>query len=121
DDIPEQRAVASALLSTLGYTTHAVCTGGEAIDNLRRQSFDLLEIDMILEDVWDGLDTYKAVLAEYPNQKAVVVSGFSETDRVKEMLNLGAGAFVKKPYSRAGLSRAVRRALDGAPRESTIV
>lgn len=31
-------------------------------------------------------------------QKAILVSGFSETDRVREAQKLGAGAYVKKPY-----------------------
>ena len=31
-------------------------------------------------------------------QKAIIVSGFSETNRVKKALELGAGAYVRKPY-----------------------
>jgi PAS domain S-box-containing protein len=121
DDVPEQRAIASALLSSLGYKTHSVASGGEALKHLKEQSYDLLVIDMILEDAMDGLDAYKAVLEEHPNQKAIIVSGFSETERVKEMLRIGASAYVKKPYSRTVLSRAVRQSLDASRRELTAV
>jgi len=46
------------------------------------------------------------VLAISPKQKAIIVSGFSETDRVKKALELGAGAYVRKPYllERIGLA-----------------
>jgi len=46
----------------------------------------------------DGLDTYKKILELHPGQKAIIASGFSETDRVKKLQNLGAGAYIKKPF-----------------------
>jgi YesN/AraC family two-component response regulator len=45
----------------------------------------------------DGLETYQDVLEINPTQKAIIVSGFSETDRVREAQKLGASAYVKKP------------------------
>ena len=47
-----------------------------------------------------------------PKQKAVIVSGFSETDRVKKAQGLGAGANVKKPYIREKIGLAIRKELD---------
>lgn len=38
----------------------------------------------------DGLDTYKCVLEIEPRQKALIVSGFSESDRVHDAQVLGA-------------------------------
>jgi DNA-binding NtrC family response regulator len=67
---------------------------------------------MIMEPGMDGLDTYKNVLEIYPKQKAIIVSGFSESDRVNEAQALGAGAYVKKPYIIEKLGLAVRRELD---------
>ena len=42
--------------------------------------------------------TAKQALAINPKQKAIIVSGFAETDRVKEVQRLGAGPFIRKPY-----------------------
>ena len=39
----------------------------------------------------DGLDTYRSILEINPQQKAVIVSGFSDTDRVRTAQSLGAG------------------------------
>jgi len=46
----------------------------------------------------DGLDTYKKIIEIHPGQKAIITSGYSETERVKEAQRLGATSYVKKPY-----------------------
>ena len=63
----------------------------------------------------DGLDTYRQILERHPGQKAIIASGFSETDRVREAQDLGAGAYVKKPYLLEKIGVAVRQELDRAP------
>ncbi len=63
-----------------------------------------------------GRQTYKEILKLYPNQKAVVVSGFSENDDVKATLELGANRFIKKPYSMSKLGRVVKEAFYTAKR-----
>jgi len=67
---------------------------------------------MIMEDDFDGLDTYREIVKIRPGQKAIVVSGFSETDRVRKAQRLGAGPFVKKLYTLESIGRAVRQELD---------
>ena len=99
DDIEEQRQIASLILKRLGYTVDSVCSGEKAVEYLKTNSVDLLVLDMIMEPGIDGLETYKNILDFKPNQKVIIASGFSETDRVKEALRLGAGAYVKKPYT----------------------
>jgi DNA-binding NtrC family response regulator len=47
-----------------------------------------------------------------PKQRAIIVSGFSESDRVHEAQGLGAGAYVKKPYVKEKLGMAVRKELE---------
>lgn len=98
DDLPEQRAIAGQMLTDLGYCVHTAESGEEAIDFVRERNVDLILLDMIMEPGIDGLETYKRILKIRPTQKAILVSGFSETERVKEARKLGAGTYVKKPY-----------------------
>ncbi len=98
DDIAEQRDVASGLLKKLGYRVHSVAGGEEAVEYLRENKADLLLLDMIMEPGMNGLETFRKILEIHPKQKAILVSGFSETDHVREAQKLGAGAYVKKPY-----------------------
>jgi len=99
DDVKGQRELALTMLTTLGYTAHAVSSGEEAVEYLKEHSEELIVLDMIMDPSMDGLDTYKKIIKLHPRQKAIIASGFSETDRVKEAQRLGAGAYVKKPYT----------------------
>ncbi len=73
---------------------------------------DLVILDMVMDPGMDGLETYSGILKIRPGQKAVIVSGFSETDRVRKAHEMGAGAFVRKPYVLEKIGVAVRRELD---------
>ncbi len=113
DDVEAQRTIATLILRRLGYVAEAVPSGEEAVEYLKRQPVDLLVLDMIMTPGIDGLETYQRILEIRPGQKAIIASGFSENDRVRETLRLGAGAYVKKPYTIENLGLAVRRTIDG--------
>jgi PAS domain S-box-containing protein len=112
DDIKEQRELATNMLSRLGYRVAAASGGEEAVEYLRTNRVDLLMLDMIMEPGIDGLETYRRVLQYHPLQKAILVSGFSETERVRETQRLGAGSYVRKPYLLEKIGLAVRNELD---------
>ncbi|MDY6974110.1 MAG: response regulator, partial [Thermodesulfobacteriota bacterium] len=112
DDMPEQREIASEMLKKLGYLVASAPSGEEALDYLRKNSADLIVLDMIMGPGMDGLETYKRIVELIPGQKAIIASGFSETKRVKEAQKIGVGAYVKKPYLLEKIGMAVRRELD---------
>ncbi len=112
DDLPEQRNLAAGLLKKLNYSAVTAQSGEDAVDYLRTNSVDLIVLDMIMDPGIDGLETYRRALALRPDQKAIIVSGFAETDRVVEAQRLGAGAYVRKPYLMETLGLAVRKELD---------
>ncbi len=108
DDVKEQRDIAVAILTKLGYSVNSVSSGEKAVEYLKDNKADLLILDMIMEPGIDGLDTYRKILEIHTVQKAILVSGFSETHRVKEAQNLGAGPYLKKPYSIRNIGVAVK-------------
>jgi signal transduction histidine kinase/ActR/RegA family two-component response regulator len=112
DDVKGQRDLAAEMLRKLNYKVIAVPSGEEAIEYLKDNEVDIMLLDMIMEPGMDGLDTYKSVLEIRPKQKAIIVSGFSETDRVEKAQALGAGAYVKKPYVMEKLGLAVKSELE---------
>ncbi len=112
DDVREQRELAVNMLGRLGYRAEAVSSGEEAVTHLRCKEADLVVLDMIMPPGIDGLETYRRILEFRPGQRAVIVSGFSETERVREALELGAGAFVRKPYIMEKIGLAVREEMD---------
>ena len=112
DDIREQREIATSLLGKLGYRTTVAASGEQAVALLTEKAYDLVILDMIMEPGIDGLETYRRMLALRPGQRAIIASGYSETERVREAQHLGAGTYVKKPYLLEKFGVAVRRELD---------
>lgn len=112
DDMEEQREIAASLLTSLGYTVAVAASGEEALAQIQHQPADLIVLDMIMGEGMDGLDTYRRMVALKPGQKAIIASGYAETDRVLEARRLGAGAYIRKPYTLETIARAVRGELD---------
>ena len=112
DDLEEQRMIAAAILSNLGYRVETVSCGEDAIEYIQKNPVDLLVLDMIMGPGMDGLETFREITKWKPGQKAIIASGFSETWRVKEAQRLGAGEYVKKPYAMEKIGFAVRKELD---------
>jgi len=112
DDMPEQLHIATSMLSKLGYAVTAVASGEAAVEYLHSHTADLVVLDMIMPGGMDGLETYKQILTLQPGQRVIITSGFSESDRVKTLLQLGAGAYIQKPYTLEKIGQAVRREID---------
>ena len=66
----------------------------------------------IMDPGMDGLDTYRKIIEIHPGQKAIIASGLSETDRVKEVQSLGAGAYIRKPLLLEKIGIAVKGELE---------
>lgn len=112
DDEPHLRDIGCRMLETLGYNVVSVCSGELAIEFIENNTVDLLVLDMLMDPGMNGRQTYEEIIKDHPGQKAIIASGFSESDDVKAALKLGACKFIKKPYSIDQLGRAVKEALN---------
>ncbi len=111
DDEGRQREIACGLLSKLGYNAEAVSSGEEAIEYLKEHPVDLIVLDMIMPKGINGRQTYEEIIKIRPDQKAIIASGFSETEDVKIAQSLGAGKYIKKPYTLEKIGLAVKEEL----------
>ena len=108
DDESLQQEIAAGMLTFLGYWTHSVSSGKEAIQWLESNTVDILLLDMIMPSGLSGLETYKEILRIHPGQKAIIASGYSQNKEVESTLKLGAGRFIKKPYTMDLLGKAMK-------------
>lgn len=118
DDEPSQRFLGRINLERLGYEVTEAEDGHQALAHFEKAKkanekspYDLLVMDMTMEEGFDGLDTYEAILKLYPNQKVIIASGHSEDGRGRAAVDLGA-YWLAKPYQRDDLARMVRKGLD---------
>jgi CheY-like chemotaxis protein len=112
DDEEEQREITVSLLDELGYKTASAASGEEAVAYVAKHAVDLIILDMIMDPGIDGLETYRRILKHNPGQKALIASGYSESQRVRETLSIGAGAYIKKPYRLESIAEVIRKELD---------
>jgi CheY-like chemotaxis protein len=111
DDEETIRTMVEKMLITLGYRVSLVSSGEEAIAFLQTNTADLLLLDMLMEPGINGYQTYQKIKEFHPDQKALIASGFSESIDVKKAQTLGAGAYIKKPYTLRELGLAIKREL----------
>ena len=111
DDMKEQTEMARMIVEKLGYAAVMANSGEEAVTYLTKHFVDLVILDMIMDPGMDGLDTYRKIIEMHPGQKAIIASGYAENERVKTMQKLGAGTYIRKPYTIEKLAQAIHEAL----------
>ena len=112
DDVESQREISCKMLDMLGYNTEAVSSGEEAVEYLKGHTADLILRDMIMEPGINGRETYERIIRIHPIQKAIIVSGYAETNQVKEAQKLGAGKYIKKPLTLEKIGIGVKEELE---------
>ena len=88
------------------------CVTGEAksvamaTDLLRKQSFDVVLLDLSLPD-GSGIDVLRKIKDRYPDTKVLILSGFAEQQYGVNMLRAGASGFLSKTCTSEQLIQAV--------------
>lgn len=125
DDDPLQIRSAQRVLKGLGYEVTALTRGQAACELFEKARtsngrtspevpFDLVIIDMVLNQDRDGLEVVERLQQLYPEQKALMVSGHAPTERSETALARGL-PWLSKPYTADELGFAVARALARTP------
>ena len=99
DDEEIQLDIAESLLTEINYKVKVTKNIDKINSLVKGFNPDIILLDMILGDDKDGLDVYKEIIKTRPKQKVIIVSGFSENERVKEALKLGVKKYIRKPYT----------------------
>jgi DNA-binding NtrC family response regulator len=72
--------------------------------------FDLVIMDMVLGEVFDGLQIIEQIQRLFPAQKVIVASGHAPTERAELAMKKGL-AWLGKPYGMETLAETVQRVL----------
>jgi two-component system, cell cycle sensor histidine kinase and response regulator CckA len=112
DDEEIQLEIADSLFTELNYKVKTISDPKKIMREIDDFVPDLVILDMILSEEKDGLDVYKDIRYKYPEIKTVIISGFSESERVKEALDLGVKKYIKKPFTIEEIGMAIREILE---------
>lgn len=67
---------------------------------------------MIMPNGINGRETYEAIIKIRPGQKVIIASGYAKTKEVEIAQRLGAGKYIKKPYTLQKIGVAVKEELE---------
>jgi signal transduction histidine kinase len=109
DDVSDQLAIAEKLLTRLGYQVWCCKSGEDALVFLKDHAIDLVLVDMIMAPGMGGIETCEHILARYPDQKTLFVTGFSDPDQLARARKLSTCLF--KPYTLEKMATLVQNRL----------
>ncbi len=109
DDEHTLRESCATVLRQEGYDVTVCGRGQEALDTLRRRTFDIILADLYMSQV-DGLSLLRAAISAHPTTLFIVMTGNPSIDSSIEALREGAWDYLPKPFSGAHLQVLVGRA-----------
>src|ERR1700689_4964392 len=113
DDEPQLRRAMKATLTDLGYSVMEAKTGEEALELLRRDTPDLILLDLNMPGI-GGLETCRAIREN--SELPIIVLSVRNTERDKvDALDAGADDFVTKPFGIQELLARIRAAIRRLP------
>lgn len=121
DDEPQVVWVLEFSLQALGYRTYSAHDGMEALDQIRRHQPELMVLDVMMPrmDGWSVLEALTSVPAADRPQVVVVTALASPADRTRAE-EMGAAAFVPKPFDMDNLVSVLQGLAEGASATSVL-
>jgi two-component system, NtrC family, response regulator HydG len=95
DDLSQRRSM-GMILERKGYAVTSVGSGGEALDKVRAQPFDMVFMDIKMP-VMNGVEAYQAIKGLRPDAAVVMMTAYAVEDLVQQALDSGARGIIYKP------------------------
>ncbi|MDY6935949.1 MAG: sigma-54 dependent transcriptional regulator [Spirochaetota bacterium] len=101
----------SAILQDEGHTVYSSASGYDALDFLRKNSVDLVFLDVWLPDI-DGVDVLQRIKQGDTNAAVIMISGHGSIDIAVKATKMGAFDFLEKPPSMERVLTSLNNALE---------
>jgi two-component system response regulator PilR (NtrC family) len=111
DDENSMREFLEIMLSKEGYQVATAAGGSEAIDLLKKNSFDLVITDIRMKEI-DGLEVLKRCKELHPHTIVIMISAYASTSTAVEAMKWGAYDYLPKPFKVREIKAVIRDALE---------
>jgi len=99
DDEDDLRKVIEEMFSILGCKTYSAENGKDGLDIYKQHKyFDLIILDMQMP-IMNGRTAFKEIRKINPEQKILIISGYTKLEDLNDLIKSGAKGFVEKPFS----------------------
>ena len=119
DDEPAIRATLAVILRRYGFIVTVASTVGQAIEEIKKQEFDLLLTDLNIEGKRDGYNIVRAMRQANPNCINIVLTGYPDEESAAEGLELGIDDYIAKPANADALVALLAEKLAGRNKTGT--
>jgi len=82
----------------------------EGLSRLRQEAFDILLLDVRLENNEDGLELLKQIKQEDPDLTVIIITAYGNVEKAVQAMKDGAYDFIEKPINLGRLVHTLRRA-----------
>ena len=103
--------ILSRILTTAGHEAETAHRGDLAITRLRETAFDLLLVDIRMDPV-DGMEVLADARRMKPDMPVIMLTALDCDDTRQKAKELGAYAYITKPFRMGELLNIVDRALE---------
>jgi len=112
DDEAIIRSTAQALLVSLGYDVLLASDGDEALEVflMEKERISAILLDIVMPKM-SGREVYQHIREIDHEVPVVFSSGFSSDGIVSDLMDLGAAAFIQKPYRQSSLAKTLDEVL----------
>lgn len=114
DDDPVVGKSFNRVLSHKGYSVITAANAAEALEQMRRDEYDLVVTDIRMPGM-DGLELAETVKARRPWTPVVIVTGYGTAANEARAKAAGVSAFLHKPLSPEMIEDSTARALSEIP------
>jgi two-component system, NtrC family, response regulator PilR len=111
DDEQSMRETLEIMLQKEGYEVRCAASGGEALEAIQREPFDLVITDIRMKPM-SGLDVLKHCKAIAPNLIVIIISAFASAELAVAAMNEGAYDYLPKPFKIDEMRTVIANALD---------
>ena len=98
DDEADIRKSLSGVLEDEGYKVSAAASGEACLEELKKQPFDVVLLDIWLPGM-DGLSTLEKIKKSDTAPEVIMISGHGTIESAVRATKLGAFDFIEKPLS----------------------
>ena len=112
DDEETMRKNMGRILRGQEYSITNAASGGEALNLLKKNEYDVMLVDLIMEGGVGGMDVLDAVRERSPDTEVIIMTGYASVETAIEAMKRGAFHYLVKPFRRDEVKHLVSQAMN---------
>lgn len=105
-------------LNKRGYNAIAATSGQEALMLIEKEKPNIVVLDIVMEGM-SGIEVLKGIKKLHPKIRVIILTAIQDYDTMKKCKELGASAYIVKPYSYEDVLKTAHKLINDIYKEET--